>query len=157
MYHSLRVGNVNAFAVEEVVNALLHFKEDIPIVGIFHPHTDDEIHAAVGQFVQSDEGAVGLGVLKNARIGPEESQQLFAHTVHVLTIVHADGPLHTAVLFLGIVHHHGGAQRTVGHIHLFVVGCEEYGVENLDFVYLSLHSLRLNPVAHTVGLEKEND
>mgnify|MGYP007031326265 CR=1 FL=1 len=49
MDHSLREGDVDAFAVEEFVDLLLAFVVHGPIVGGLHPHADGEVHAAVGE------------------------------------------------------------------------------------------------------------
>ena len=157
MDHSLREGDVDAFAVEEFVDLLLAFVVHGPIVGGLHPHADGEVHAAVGEGFEANEGLLVGHVLHHATVGLEHGEDLFAHEAHVLAVVNAHHPLHAAVFFLRIVHHHGGAERTVGHVDLLAVGGEEDGVENLDFAHGALHALGFDPVAHAVGLEEEDD
>ena len=58
---------------------------------------------------------------------------------------------------MSVVRYTAAAHHAVGHIHLLAVESLKYGVENLYGLHAALHALRLNPVAHLVGLQEQND
>ena len=157
MHRLLRERNVDALAVEEFVDALLHVEICGPIVLSFHPCADGEVHAAVGERVHANEGRLVGGLFQNLLQRIEIIEEHGADALHVFAVVNTYRPLHAAQFFARIVHHHGGAHRAVGRIDQFVVGRGDDGVEDLDFAHGALHALRFNPVAHTVGAEEQDD
>ena len=150
----LREGDADAGGVELVVDLIVDVVEHRPIVVVFDPSSDGEVDAAVGQGgYKYGRGGVGLDAL----VGLDGLEYDVFGLVHALAVIDADGPLDATGVGAGVVDHDGRTHRTVGDEDDFVVGLEQEGVEDLDFLYLALHALHFNPVAHAIGLEQQDD
>lgn len=154
MHNLLRIGYVDALAVEHVVKLLLSLVKHGPIVVGFDPYAHHKVDAAVGQGFYSHKRLVGIGRLKYARVGGKECEHLLAHSVYVLPIINAYEPLHTAGVLTRVVDHYRGAERAVGYVHYLVVVGGEYGVKYLYLTHVAKGALCLNEVAHAIGLEQ---
>lgn len=154
MHNLLRIGYVDALAVEHVVKLLLSLVKHGPIVVGFDPYAHHKVYAAVGQSFHSHKRLVGIGRLKYARVGGKECEHLLAHGVYVLPIINAYEPLHTAGVLTRVVDHYRGAERAVGYVHYLVVVGGEYGVKYLYLTHMAKGALCLDEVAHAIGLEQ---
>lgn len=77
MHNLLRIGYVDALAVEHVVKLLLSLVKHGPIVVGFDPYAHHKVYAAVGQSFHSHKRLVGIGRLKYARVGGKECEHLW--------------------------------------------------------------------------------
>ena len=71
----------------------------------------------------------GSGVVRMRWSCWRRAEDDLTHTLVVFVILDADGPLHTAELFVGEVRHEATAERAVGDKDDFVVGRQYLGVE----------------------------
>ena len=150
----LREGDADAGGIKLVVDLIVDVVEHRPIVVVFDPHSDGEVYAAVGQG-RYEHGGFGVGLY--ALVGLDGVENNVFGFVDALAIVDTDGPLDATGVGAGVVDNDGGAHRPVGDEDDFVVGLQQEGVEDLDFLHLALHALHLNPVAHAIGLEEQDN
>ena len=77
--------------------------------------------------------------------------------LHILSVFHANGNVHTAMRLLAIVHDITARQGSIGQINDFVIDGTKHGVEDLDTIHYSSHILSLDVIAHLEGFEQQDD
>ena len=99
----------------------------------------------------------GLWRGEDALVLLEESEDDLTHTLVVFVILDADGPLHTAELFVGEVRHEATAEEAVGDEGRLVIGRQYLGVEETDGLDRAISTLRRDEVAELEGLGDDDD
>ena len=77
--------------------------------------------------------------------------------LHILSVFHANGNVHTAMRLLAIVHDIATRQGSIRQINDLVIDGTEHGVKDLDTIHCSSHILSLDVIAHLEGFEQQDD
>ena len=99
----------------------------------------------------------GLWRGEDALVLLEEGEDDLTHTLVVFVILDADGPLHTADIFVGEVRHEATAERAIRDKDDFVIGRQYLGVEEADGLDRTVSPLCRDEVAELEGLGDDDD
>ena len=139
MHHQLRERETDALFVEYGVNLLVHIKINSPVISTLYPNTDNYIHAAG---IQGMESYKRFGSIQNTAVFGDDTTHGAFYLVIILTIFHTNHPIHATGVLAAVIGHGATAQRTVRDIDYLIVGCGQNRMEDLDFAYCAGHSDR---------------
>ena len=147
-------GETDSLAIEFFVDLLVHVEEYSPVVSTFDPSADSEVHTAGSQFSQCNEGS---GIFQNTIVSIDEFHECCSNFLHICAVFNSYCPIYASQFFGAVVGNASTTESTIGNVDLLVVDSQDDRVENLDFLYDSIYTLRFNVVTYFVGLEKQQD